>query len=303
MDLPGLIGDEADGYERMARKGLSAYGLSDARLRLVSRKKRVVFSVIDDGPGGREVYALRISGRDESKNQLMREFLLLGEIRRGSTVEIPEPVLARTGELFRSVSTPGVSGFRLLSLLRWVRGRRIPIEDWTKEGARAVGRTIGEIHRSCEGFDWPADLRPAGEGEDRIPSLDGLLSPSYREGFERARELARRSLRALADDPTAKGVIHADLRAEHILFSRSGVGVIGFSSCRMGFYLYDLASIALELDEGLRAQLISGYREIRPVRVENFDGFLALRALDILQKGGEEGSRAITLLRRFSNRD
>jgi len=129
MDLPGRFADQADSYERLARKGLSAYGLADAELSLISQKGRIVFSVIDNDPEGGEIYALRICGRGESREQLMREFLFLEGLRRSLDLNVPEPILTRKGELFRSVSTPGVSGFRLVCLLRWVAGRPIPIDD------------------------------------------------------------------------------------------------------------------------------------------------------------------------------
>jgi len=288
MDLPGRTTGEADGYARLARKGIAAYGLADAQLSLISHRRRIVFSVIDDDPDGREVYALRICDRDQSRGGLMREFLFLEELRRGSDLNVPEPVLTRKGELIQSLSTPGISGFRLVCLLRWVAGRPVPIDDWTEKHASAVGRMIGEIHRCSEGFDWPSELKPPESDAERIPPLPDRVPPSKREALERATKLARRALASLTSDRNERGIIHADLVSEHILFSKAGVGAIGFSSCRAGYYLYDLASIALELEEPLREALIAGYGEIRAVKREALLGMLALRALDLMCKARED---------------
>jgi len=301
MDLPGRTTEDTDGYERLARKGLAAYGLSDARISLVSQKERVVFSVIDDGPDGREVYALRISGRDESKKQLLRESLFLEWLRRGLVENVPEPVLTRKGELIQSLSTPGVSGFRLVSLLRWVGGRQIPTGDWTEKIARSVGRLIGEIHRCSEGFEWPDELRPDGVPE-RIPQVDPATPSSDRDTVEKAVKLARRTLASLAGDPKSEVISHADLTPEHLLFSGGGVGAIGFSSCRVGYYLYDLASVALEIDEPLWEGLVSGYREIRPIDADRLERFIALRALDILSGPARGRRRPLAVLRDLAGR-
>jgi Ser/Thr protein kinase RdoA (MazF antagonist) len=236
--------------------------------------------VIDDGPGGRGVYALRIGGRDERKDQLLRESLFLEELRRG-LLNVPEPVLTRDGELHRSVSTPGVSGFRLVSLFRWVDGRPLPVGDWTVDIARAVGRMIGEIHLASEGFDWPEELAPAGGGGEGIPRLP--VPPSSNRGD--LEMLAESAIESTAGDRSARGVIHGDLTPEHILFSKAGVGTIGFSSCREGYYPYDLASVAAEIDEPLWEGLVSGYQEVRSFDPDRLSGFIALRRLELLARG------------------
>ena len=283
MEMPDRSGG-ADPYERLARKGLAAYGLADAEISLLSHKERIVFSVIDDGPNGREVYALRIGSREESKKQLLRESLFLEELRRDLLLDVPEPVLTRNGEIYRSVSTPGVPGFRLVSLFRWVGGRHLSVEEWTIDLARAVGRMIGEIHLASEGFDWPDELAPEDRSGDPIPPFPGGLSPKKQEELEGMAELATGAIGSLADDRKAHGVIHGSLTPEHILFSSSGIGAIGFSSCRYGYYPYDLATVAAVVLEPLREGLVAGYREVRNLNPELLPGFIALRRLELLAR-------------------
>jgi Ser/Thr protein kinase RdoA (MazF antagonist) len=290
----------SDRFERLARRAIAAYGLEEARLQELSQATHVVLEVhdesaSDESPGH---YALRVCPRGWDRSQLTREFLWLGALRREEALAVPEPVLTRSGELFRSVSVPGVSGFRYVALLRWVEGVPVAAEDWTRDHARRLGRLIGRLHRHAAMFSWPAELkasrRDASTVEESV-DLDRLscrLASNRSEVLVGAVERARWSMAALGIGSDVAGVIHANLRPENVVFLEEEARAIGFTRCRWGYYLYDVATATLavldrEDEASLREELMAGYCESRPLPdlwSEHIDAFVALRLLDIVQR-------------------
>jgi Ser/Thr protein kinase RdoA (MazF antagonist) len=292
--------ETSDRFERLARKALAAYGLEEARLHAISHATHVILEVHDesDAVEGTGHFALRICPRGWDRSQLTREFLWLGKLRREENLAVPEPVLTRSGELFRNVSVPGVSGFRYVALLRWVEGISLPVGDWTSRDVRRIGRVIGQLHLHAASFAWPAELACPRRNEKTLETsidptrLARRVAPERIETLRDAVELVCRSMRALGTGPDVAGVIHANLRPENVLLHDEEARAIGFAGCRWGYSLYDLATIDLALrDEGHletnREELLSGYCEARPLPdlwSDHLDAFAALRLLDVLQR-------------------
>ena len=91
-------------YVRLARKALGAYGLEESAVRCLKHSGAAVFEIA--GAGAR--YALRLCHPDQPLDALQRELLWLSAVRRDTSLEVPEPILARTGDLFRMASIEGV---------------------------------------------------------------------------------------------------------------------------------------------------------------------------------------------------
>ena len=70
------------------------------------------------------------------------------------------------------------------------------------------------------------------------------------------------------------GLIHADLIFANVLFHRGEVCAIDFDDCGFGYFLYDMAILLdrIEMREdypALRAALLDGYRQVRPLAGEH----------------------------------
>ena len=78
-------------------------------------------------------------------------------------------------------------------------------------------------------------------------------------------------LQALSD---VFGLIHADLIFSNVMFHRGEAHPIDFDDCGFGYFLYDMAILLdrIEMREdyaALRAALLEGYRQIRPLAAEH----------------------------------
>jgi len=304
--------ESAAPFERLARKALVVYGMQEAKLVPLTHESQVVFRVSDTSEiedVARSSYALHVYPRGWDRDRILRMLLWQTALLREANVLCPEPILTRDGELVQSLSTPGVSGFRQVSVLSWVKGRVLDSAEWTVEHARQTGRLIGTLHRQAETFSLPQDLTPkrrtAETLEESVDSVRLARAHAAEEEtlFADAVGRIRQTMSSLGTAPDVAGLVHANLSLDHVLFDRKDARPIGFTHARWGYYLYDLASLDLglsELEDGslLRGGLLDGYRETRPTETdlaEHLGTFALLRLLDELQslpEPSEPGSTA-----------
>ena len=317
--------ESAAPFERLARKALAAYGMDEAQLDVVSHADHALFRVSDrlESVDATEVrYGLRIYPRGWSRNQILRTLLWVSALRRD--LPVPAPILTRAGELVQSLSTRGVSGFRQVTLLGWLDGRRLDAAEWTQEQVRAVGRMLGAFHGHAVQFRLPEDLVPPHRDADALRETIDPAGLSHSLGLEEetlfveAVDRVREAMLVLGTAPNVAGMIHGRLTPEHVVFEEDGARAVGFTGAHWGYYAYDLATLDLDLRaqenaDPLRAGLLEGHGETCPLSSEltdHLDAFAILRLLDeltALAASLESGSpdthrpvaRIVTALRRI----
>ena len=286
--IDALSEDErVERYEKLARKALTAYALEDADLRFLGPGTNVVFRVqTDDGR-----WALRICHPDHDHDALMRELLWLVAINRDTKLPAPEPVIMRSGELLRSVSMPGISGFHPCMLFRWVKGQ--PASDLGADHLRAVGRMTAALHQHAGSFRWPEELSVE---RSPLPSLGEALSAlRVRErirghDFDALQAVIPAVLEivlTLGDGPDVAGVIHGDLRQGNLIYHAGEARALDFERTHWNHYAYDLAATLAELSSRkdfaqLKNAYLDGYAAVRPLPCdpdEHLPVFEAMHAL------------------------
>jgi Ser/Thr protein kinase RdoA (MazF antagonist) len=106
----------------------------------------------------------------------------------------------------------------------------------------------------------------------------------------RARERVRVALSSYGERPDNFSLIHADLHPENIVYNGEDLALIDFDDSAYGWHMYDIASALIEnrfaLDfEAVRAALLDGYREHRPLAGRDVDMlpvFLLIRGMAIV---------------------
>jgi len=284
--------EKVERYERLARKALTAYGLEDAELRFLGQSANIVFRVqTDDGR-----WALRICNPGRDHRILMRELLWLVALSRDTDLSVPEPVIMRTGDLFHSVSMPGLSGFRACMLFRWVKGQFE--DDLTTDHLRAVGQFTATLHKHAETFRWPEEVVPVRVYAETVGSNVPRASlKSHYSNDDTALLLAtipviQRAMRSLGVGHDVAGVIHGDLRQGNYLFHKGEARAIGFECVQWNYYAYDLATTFSYLRgwsdfESLQSAYVEGYTSIRPLPCdlkEHIPAFDVLRALTMIPR-------------------
>lgn len=277
-------------YERLARKALTSYGLEDAELRFLGHGANVVFRVqTDDGR-----WALRVCNPGREHKILKRELLWLVALCRDTDLAVPEPVIMRSGDLLRSVSMPGLSGFRACMLFRWVKGQFE--DDLTADHLRAVGEFTASLHKHAESFRWPEELEPARVSADTVGSNvpRTTLKTHYCEddvdSLQATIPLIQHAMRSLGEGHDIAGVIHGDLHQGNYLFRGGEACAIDFECVQWNYYVYDIATTFSYLDrrsdfEDLKSAYVEGYSGIRPLPCdldEYIPAFAMLRAFTMI---------------------
>ena len=78
------------------------------------------------------------------------ELIWLAALSREAGLPVPEPVPTLEGELMTRIATPGVPEGRLVSLMRWVDGRRLTT-GFRPRHFRACGHTPASANRARSG--------------------------------------------------------------------------------------------------------------------------------------------------------
>jgi Ser/Thr protein kinase RdoA (MazF antagonist) len=289
---------------------LRRFGVDDPRLTVLRHEHNTTFRV--DAATGRYVLRLNRTGLHDVRT-VTSEMSWLTALAEETDLGIPAPVAALDGSLVISESTAGVPEPRLGVLLRWQAGRLVD-RRLTPAHMAAVGNLLGQLQQHA--LQWtppggfarprvdvltaaarrasvagPADeqtrgIHPAPDDEARALALVAqLLGEAGGAVIVDALRLIRQSTEAVGS-PHGRGLIHADLHYENVLFREGRALAIDFDDCGWGIHLYDLAVPLSELEgrsnyKALRHGLLEGYARQRPL-TPGYDDHL--RALAILRR-------------------
>jgi Ser/Thr protein kinase RdoA (MazF antagonist) len=262
---------------------------------------------VDTEAGQRYVLRIHRAGTPtvESVNA---ELAWLHALRRDTTLAVPDPVPTRTGTLLTVAATTGVPTPHICVLFHWLNGRQVDA-GLTPTHLERTGALVARLQDHAARFgpppgfargrvDYPVEMArnlpdpfaPAVIAHCRTLVAD-TLSEQEAEQVTAVIERVRLTEQALGisegERPPTFGLIHADLHQYNLLFERDTVRAIDFDDCGFGPLLYDLA-VPMTMLQGragypaLRAALLRGYRQVRPLSAEHevyLDTFIALRHL------------------------
>jgi len=267
--------------DALARSLEAAYGLSDARCRLIKATVNDVYRVDSmSGP-----YILRIHrAQGQSLATITGELDLLDSLQaRG--LAVGPAVRQRSGERVLTFQPP--EGPRHAVLFAFVPGEllsRTPDQETVRRYARVVAR----LHLLTDGLPcmggrpcWDFDLlvtRPIAAIERVIARPDDI---AY---LKTVAACLRPILAGLPMDAPAYGLVHGDLIPSNTLIDAHGtVALIDFDFYGLGWRAYDLASYLAELRywqaaDGTARAFLDEYQRIRPLAAWELAALPALEA-------------------------
>jgi Ser/Thr protein kinase RdoA (MazF antagonist) len=229
-----------------------------------------------DGPAGGLVLRLvdpahRSREQTESELAFMRHLAAAGD-------PVVEPVAARDGSW-----TALVDGF-VASVVTWARG------DDVAEGGpafdRAWGRALATLHEAA--LDYAGPARWEWHEEPWLAEADRLLPAD--DATSRAEWVRlRAALERLPRTPQGYGTIHGDHGPQNFRYDRATGRIITFdfgNACRHWFAMdVTVALSTLRRDparDRRRADLLAGYRSVRPLEAASWAAWRELLQLRIL---------------------
>jgi len=272
---------------RLAEKALDAYGMSEAHLSFLRYFANITYRVDVPGPivrrghpgpylANRYLLRVLLSGHWEYAKG---EMTWLAALSREAGLPVPEPVPTLTGELLARIATSGVPKDRIVSLMRWVDGRRLN-RGLLLRHFRPWGEMVGRLHAFAAGWtppvgfqryvwDWEGLLGGRGFGhsvEELVASMPEHLQEPYQTVSQEAREV----MESLGKGPDAYGMVHGDMYSENELFKSGEVFPIDFEDCGFGYWLWDIG-VALSQEPWTdawrqrREAFLEGYARVHPL--------------------------------------
>jgi Ser/Thr protein kinase RdoA (MazF antagonist) len=285
---------------RLAEVALQHYGMEGANLTFTHYEGNVIFRV--DVPGSVKSgdqhnpyvpnrYNLRILSTSNAE-WVESELTWLTALSQEAGLPVPQPILTLNGEPLIKVATPGVRQGRLVSMMRWLDGRRM-MDGLRPKHFKSWGEMTGKLHNFSEkwqppvGFtrphwDWEGQL---GGREFRNPmeKILDAMPKKYLEAFQIVSKETKEIMEAFGKGSDAYGMIHADMYPENLLFKGGKALFIDFEDCGYGYWMWDLG-VALGSwpwtdDLGWRRDaLLEGYTQVRTLpdeQLKQIDLFMA----------------------------
>lgn len=202
-------------------------------------------------------YALRLRRLVGAyREQIESELVFLRDLRLGTGLDMPAPVVTRTGELFCLL--PYGSDVYMGVLFTWVPGVHVGGPDITPAQMGQMARAVARLHGFSRTYSPPPGfLRPTYDANWFLgavswranPDFVTLLEPEAVTCLHRVSDQVAVFLQAYPKTPETFGLIHYDLHAGNFLFHDGVANMIDFDECGWGYYLFDVAHILFEFVE------------------------------------------------------
>lgn len=263
--------------ETILNAALDAYALSGAGTHLLQSRWSHIYRVAAaDGA----VYSLRVCAPDFWGPQRMEDELAFLDFAAGmGTISAPRPVRNRDGHLVTAIPTP--TGERFACLFKWVEGEPAS-RQLSPEVLRQCGRITAHLHEIGRAFPFPSEENDFRSGY----RFDQPLALSHREWMvkhqaeigpkneallHRAIDFVVGEMDRVGQSRATYGIIHADLHFGNFLVHNGQVSLIDFDQLGRGHYLFDIATLLMELYDDPETQpalwqaFKAGYAEVIPL--------------------------------------
>lgn len=283
----------------LASLALREYGLSNAKLTFLHYEGNVIFRVdILEAPHQKRENSLYRENRYIMRILTTNNFegakseLIFLDAMRKANLPVPEPVSMLDGSLLKTITTPDVPEGKIVSLMRWMNGRKLT-KGFRPLHFELLGQMMARLHEFSVIWQPPDDFeRPIWDWEGQFGDryfwapMDEVLATmpkKYKEPFEIVSSRTKDVMRKLGTGPDVFGMIHADMYPENVLFRDGKALPIDFEDCGFGYWIWDIAITLCQwpwTEEWywMRDAFLEGYAKVRTLpekQLKYLDLFMA----------------------------
>ncbi len=268
----------------LAETALDIYGIKNVGLRFLQYHENSIYRVDLPRRHARAANGLYLPDRCLLRVHAMgdadtiaSELTWLSALNREAGLPVPAPVATAEGQLLATVVTPNMPNGRVVSLMRWLDGRKIQ-EGLRPHHLAALGKVVAQLHEFAAGwrppkgfsrFTWDWDSQLGGSMFERSrEELVTSMPRKFQEPFEIVSQKAKRAMKSLGTGADAFGMIHADLYPENVLYKNGRACPIDFEDCGYGYWMWDIAVAVCKWGwnedwERMRDAFHAGYEQVR----------------------------------------
>ena len=296
-----------DALFKLAEEAIKHWDIEVKGLNLHLQSENTVFKV--EGLDG-NTYALRIHRKGyHDLDELNSEHMWTSCLSNAGLL-VPEAVVTRRGDAYKSVSFLNSDEYRYVGLVKWIEGtilNDLILDLEEKEVSdlyESLGKVVAKFHKATIAWEEPKDFKR--HSFDTVGFLGSKpfwgrfweaqnATTREREKLSLIRNNITESLSKLPKDINSFGMIHADLHSQNVLIQGKSLSVIDFDDSGFGWYGFDLAvaiwdrldftATGCHFDIAYKS-LIRGYIEERPNAkdiIETIPTFLLMRTLMLIR--------------------
>lgn len=262
------------GFEAVARRALSAYGLEEADLFFLRHSDNVTYRV-ETLLGETMLLRLHVpvtaamGSHGSDPTSVRSELLWLEALCRDTDLVLQQPLRSRSGSLVTPIAAAGLDRAVNCTLLRWLEGQPYHRDLESEHTARQIGQILATLHNHASGWEIPTlFMRPSRDAayfESVLAGLrpalvDGRISPSDFGLLETSVALLIDLLGPLDRGRQRYGLVHADGHKGNMLYHRGQIRLIDFSFCAWGDFMFDLAICLSDMRPQLHPAFLTGYQ-------------------------------------------
>ena len=296
-----------DAVFKLAEEAIKHWDVEVKSINLHLQSENTVFKV--EGLDG-NTYALRIHRKGyHDLEELNSEHVWTSSLSNAGLL-VPEAVVTRSGEAYKTVSFLNSSEYRYVGLVKWIEGTILNdlILDLEEKDVsdvyESLGKVVAKFHKATIAWEKPKDFKRHSFDTDGFLGSKPFWGRFWEAQNATTREREKLSLirnniteilSKLPRDINSFGMIHADLHSQNVLIQGKNLSVIDFDDSGFGWYGFDLAvaiwdrldftATGCHFDIAYKS-LIRGYLEERPNAkdiIETIPTFLLMRTLMIIR--------------------
>ena len=291
-------------YTPVALKALKSFPVDSENIELIAHSENVTFRVFARGANTDYVLRLHRPGYN-SIEELDSERAWTRALKKAG-ISVPDSFPTHRGDNFELIDIPGAGKQCYAGMTTWIEGSLL--SDYLETNSdtvererifRRIGEIAAAIHNQSTRWKEPSNFTRRGLDLDALLGEAPFwgrfwehadLTKAERKLLLRARETVRTALSAYGESPDNFSLIHADLHPANIVYNGEDLALIDFDDSAYGWHMYEIASALIEDRfapdfEAVRAALLDGYREHRPLVERDVDmlpAFLLIRGMAII---------------------
>jgi Ser/Thr protein kinase RdoA (MazF antagonist) len=297
-------GLSASSYVQAAWKAAEHFPIEAEDMELVAYSENVTFRVTVRDAG--TDYVLRLHRPGYSSLEELESERIWTRALKETGVAVPESLETHQGGHYALVDIPGAREQRYAGMTTWREG--VPLSDYLEshsDGAERerifhrFGQIAATFHNQSTSWVPPPGFVRRRLGVDELLGESPFwgrfwehpaLSVAEQERLLHARDRVRTELVSYGEESGNFSLIHADFTPDNIIYDGGDLAIIDFDDAAYGWHIYDIASALVECRhardvEALRAALLDGYRERRPLAEQDIGmlpTFLLIRGMAII---------------------